>query len=132
VRQVGAKKANVSEPLMTYRKRKDDVKTEGSRYLGMSAGGDLLTARVASGMKMARAWFRHLCGTREPVARCQSQRWLTAKGDRQAAETVRRRVPMRTTGADRPVVVMKPSNAGGAKGAGCPGVFTGQPKGRSR
>ena len=34
---------------------------------------------------------------------------------------------MQATGADCPIVVMKPSNAGGAKGAGFPGLVGGQP-----
>ena len=37
---------------------------------------------------------------------------------------------MREAGADRPVVVVKPGNAGGAKGAGRPDVPGGQPLGR--
>src|SRR4051794_41951551 len=35
---------------------------------------------------------------------------------------------MRGTGADRPVVVRNPGNAGGAKGSGHPGVESGQPQ----
>jgi hypothetical protein len=49
------------------------------------------------------------------------------KGDDQAEETVRARVPMRSSGADRLVVVKKPGNAGGAKGADYPDLVTGQP-----
>ena len=49
------------------------------------------------------------------------------EGGPQAAETVRGRVLMRATGTDRPAVVLKPGNAGGAKGAGYPGLFGGQP-----
>ena len=55
MRQVRVKKANGIEPLMTCRKRRDDIKTEASRYLGMSLGGSLLTAQAVSGMKVARA-----------------------------------------------------------------------------
>src|ERR1043166_7570529 len=56
------------------------------------------------------------------------------KGEPQAAETARERVPTRGTGTGRLVVVKKPGNAGGAKGAGCSGSFGGQPPegGRSR
>jgi hypothetical protein len=50
------------------------------------------------------------------------EQWMLRRG----------RVPMRGTGADRLVVVVKPGNAGGAKGTGCPGSFGGQPQGRSR
>ena len=40
---------------------------------------------------------------------------------------------MRATGTDRLVLVMKPSNVGGAKEAGSPGLVAGQPfAGRSR
>ena len=55
VRQVRVKKANVSEPLMTCRKRRDDIKTEASRYLGIGLGGSLFTAQAVSGMEVARA-----------------------------------------------------------------------------
>ena len=37
------------------------------------------------------------------------------------------RVPMHGTGAEQPVVVMKPSKVGGAKGLRYPVVFMGQP-----
>lgn len=34
---------------------------------------------------------------------------------------------MRGEGADRPVVAMKPGNAGGARGPACPALAVGQP-----
>ncbi len=132
VRQVRTKKANVIEPLMTYRKRIDEAETGELSLLRDEHGGNLPTAHVASGMKVARAWFRLLCGTREPAPRYCDQAALVTKGDPQAAETARGRVPRRCAGADRPVVARKPGNAGGAKGAGYPGLFGGQPQGRSR
>src|SRR4051794_20564606 len=49
------------------------------------------------------------------------------EGDLQAVNAVRGRVPSRGTGADRLVVVMKPGNAGGAKGTGHLGLLGGQP-----
>ena len=42
MRQVRAKKANVSEPLITHRKRIDDVETGECRCSGMSAGDTCL------------------------------------------------------------------------------------------
>jgi hypothetical protein len=42
-----------SEPLMTCRKRIDDVGTGGFRYPGTSLGGDLISAQAASGMEVA-------------------------------------------------------------------------------
>ena len=44
---------NESEPLMTYRKRRDDVKTGGESLLRDKSGGNLFTAQAASGMKAA-------------------------------------------------------------------------------
>src|SRR6516225_4245356 len=90
------------------------------------SGGHLLTAQTASGMEVARAWLRLLCGTWEPARRYgglggDDSGW-PREGDPQAAGTVRGRVPTRHAGADCPVVAMKPGNAGGAKGAGHPGL----------
>ncbi len=124
---------------MTCRKRIDGIKTETSRYLGMSLGENLPTAQMVPGMEVARAWLRLWCGTWEPVASnvavgLGERPARLSKGELQAAETVRRRVPMRGTGTDRLVRAMKPGNAGRAKEAGCSGSFGGQPPrgGRSR
>jgi hypothetical protein len=104
-------------------------------------GGCLLTGQVVSGVEVARAWSGLRCGTWEPVVprpRTASGAALACgrawKGAPQAAETVRGGVPMRGTGADRLVVAKRPGNAGGAKGAGHPGLLVGQPRscGRSR
>ena len=138
-RQVWAKKANASDPLMTCRKLSDDGKTGLASLARDQSGGCLLTGQVLSGMKVARAWSGLRCGTWEPVvprprtasgaARACGCAW---KGDLQAAETARGGVPMRGTGADRLVVAARPGNAGGAKGAGHPGLFGGQPRRRCR
>ncbi len=139
VRQVRAKKANVSEPLMTCRKRSNGIETEENRYLGKQPGGDLLTAQAVPGMEVARAWLRLWCETWEPVASnamvgLGERPARPSKGESQAAETARGRVPTRGTGTDRLVLARKPGNAGGAKEAGCSGSFGGQPPkgGRSR
>jgi hypothetical protein len=68
-----------------------------------------LLARRLSGTEVARARFRRRCGTWEPLASmglaaCWSGR---RKGEPQAAETARGRVPMRGRGADRLVVARK-------------------------
>jgi len=136
-RQVRTEKANESEPLMKCRKRTDDIKTGEESLPRDEPGGYLPTAQAVSGMKVARARPCLLCGTREPATsmlrRIGSVPGLARKGDPQVAETARGRVPMRVAGADRLVVVMKSGNAGGAKGAGCPGLLVGQPPcGRSR
>ena len=70
---------NASEPLMMCRKHKVMSKPGGSRYPGISSGGDLLTARAASGMKVASVRFR--ARVRNPGT-CR----LDAKGAIQAAE----------------------------------------------
>jgi len=132
VRQVRAGKASESEPLMTCRKRIDDIKTEGESFLRDQSGRNLSTAQVVSGIKAARAQLRLWHGTCEPVASIPRPAggrvacWLR-EGGPQAAGTVRGRVPMRGTGADRPVVAVRPGNAGGAKGPDHLGVFGGQP-----
>lgn len=70
-------------------------------------GGDLLTAPAASGVKRARARFRLLRGTGEPVVLESLCRKVRVEGVPQAAGTARGRVPGQGTGADRPVVVTK-------------------------
>jgi hypothetical protein len=100
-------------------------------------GGNLLTAQAVSGMKVARARPGLLCGTREPVTTMLrpvgTVPGRVRKGEPQVAGTARGRVPMRIAGTNRLIIMMKPGNAGGAKGAGCPGLLIGQPLGgRSR
>jgi hypothetical protein len=121
---------------MNCRKRIDDIKTEVELLPRDEPGRDLVTARVVSGMKVARAWPRLLCGTWEPVApMLRPTGWVVLgrlrEGDPQAKEIARGSVPMRGTGADRLVLAMRPGNAGGAKGAGCPGLLGGQPTRRT-
>jgi hypothetical protein len=65
--QVRTVESNASEPLMTCRKRRNDVKTEGESLPREESGGNLSTAQAASGMKAARTRSRLLCGTWEPV-----------------------------------------------------------------
>ncbi len=117
---------------MTCRKRIDGIETEENRYLGKQPEGNLPTAQVVSGMEVARAWLRLWCKTWEPVASKAAvglgeRPARPSKGEPQAAETARGRVPTRGTGTDRLVVAMKPGNAGGAKQAGCSGWLGSQP-----
>lgn len=51
--QVCIEETNASEPLMTCRKRRNDVETTGESLLWDKLGGCLLMARAASGMKAA-------------------------------------------------------------------------------
>jgi hypothetical protein len=129
MRQVRTGKANVSEPLLTCRKRIGDIKTGVQLLPRDEPGGYLRTALVVSGMKVARARFRDQCGTRERLAPMPRAGCWTGqrKGEAQAAGTVRVRVLMRGRRADRLVVVMTPGNAGRAKGTGRPGPFDDQP-----
>ena len=75
-------------------------------------GGD----RHKDGMNAARAYVRN-------VGTCGAD----AKGNGQGEELARRIVPMRHRGADCPVVVMNPGNAGGAKGTSGPAEDMDQP-----
>jgi hypothetical protein len=131
MRQVGTEKANVSEPLLKCRKRIDDIETGVQLLPRDESGGYLSTALVVSGIKVARARFRRWCGTWERLAPIGPVGCWTGRreGELQAAETARGRVPTRGRRADRLVVVVKPGNAGGAKGTGRPGSFGGQPAG---
>jgi hypothetical protein len=61
-------KASGSEPLMTCRNSLDDIETGVEKLLRDEPGGSLPTGQVVSGMKVARARLRLLCGTWEPVA----------------------------------------------------------------
>jgi hypothetical protein len=65
--QVRTVESNASEPPMTCRKRRNGVKTGGESLPRDQSGGNLSTARAASGMKEARTRSRLLCGTWEPV-----------------------------------------------------------------
>jgi hypothetical protein len=65
--QVRTVESNVSEPLMTCRKRRNGVETGGESLPRDQPGGNLSTAQAASGMKAARTRSRLLCGTWEPV-----------------------------------------------------------------
>jgi hypothetical protein len=127
--QVRTGKANVSEPLLTCRKRIGDIRTGVQLLPREKPGGYLLTALAVSGMKVARARFRRQCGTRERLALILPAGCWTGRreGVARAAETVRVRVPVQGRRADRLVVVMTPGNAGRAKGTGCPGSFDDQP-----
>jgi RNA-directed DNA polymerase len=51
--QVGIEETNASEPLMTCRKRRDDVETTAESFPWDKFGGYLFTARAASGIKTA-------------------------------------------------------------------------------
>ena len=132
VRQVWITKASASEPLLRCRKRIGGIETGAGFVSRDEPGGCLSIGQAVSGMEVARAWSGLLCGTCEPVApRRRSAHWTSGpsgrcRGDPQAAETVRGRVPMRGTGAGRLVVAARPGNAGGAKGTGRPGSFGGQ------
>ena len=72
----------------------------GVVFLRDEFGRTLKPARAASGSKAARSSIRLLHGTWEPVAPMQRER-------SKRANLARTRVPMRSTGAEQPVVGMK-------------------------
>jgi hypothetical protein len=109
-RQVCCGKANASEPLMTYRK--------GLQTLSKPGAGPRSCDKA---QRQPADWLggnRYLGGAIPTTGSCAERGNLCpdAKGELRSGETVRGRVPMRATGADGFVVVMKPGNAGGAKG----------------
>ena len=53
MRHVSIKETNASEPLMKCRNSIGEIKTEGFRHFRDKSGGNLLTARMVSGIKAA-------------------------------------------------------------------------------
>ena len=72
--------------------------------------------RCVGGVTLFQAFLRN-------VGTCR----LDAKGEIQVGNTTRMRVPMPSTGAEQPVVVMKRSNVCGAKGLRHSVLAVGQP-----
>jgi hypothetical protein len=62
-RQVGAEKANVSEPLGKRRKRSGVIETGVQSLPRDEPGGGLLTGQVVTGVEVARVRFRRWHGT---------------------------------------------------------------------
>ena len=85
---------------MTCRNAKDDVETGGASSSRDKLGGD---------PEVCPSGIRHIGGAKPDqalvwnVRTCRSD----AKGDVRVAETARARVPMRSTGAERPVVGLR-------------------------
>jgi hypothetical protein len=108
--QVGIRETNASEPSMTRRYSENCRRNQWRFYLlGRAcrepddcAGG----GRRIGGVNLIQAFMRN-CGNQS--LRCQGR---SSSGDNHEA-----RVPMRSTGADRLVVVGKAGNAAGAKGS---------------
>ena len=114
-------KANVSEPLRTCRKRNDVIETGLPSLVRDEAWGmpvDYLSdGRHGGGASPAQALVWNV-GTYRP----------DAKGRNPSGGPTRMRVPMRGEGADGLVVVLRPGNAGGAKGPDSPAEDGGQPE----
>lgn len=68
-------KASESEPPLTCRNASDGIKTRLDALAWEEPGGNLPTAQAVSGMEVARARVRLLCGTWEPVASRESGSW---------------------------------------------------------
>jgi hypothetical protein len=133
-RQVWAKKASASEPLMTCRKlqrgRRNRVWDLG---LGSAWGIPAYcpgAVRHEGGASLARAsvWNTGTCRPAPAGGQWRSDGLRSrVEGRSPSGRPARGRVPMRGTGADRLVVAMRPGNAGGATGAGHLGLLVGQP-----
>jgi hypothetical protein len=109
----GSRRRAKAIPLMRRRKRIGDIETGVELLPRDEPGGCLLIGQAVSGVKVARAWSGLSCGTWEPVAPSRrSAHWTLGPSGRrpgvpQAAGTARGRVPVRGTGADRPVVAVR-------------------------
>jgi hypothetical protein len=130
--EVWVRKASESEPLMTCRKELQWRRNRGKTWAPGQVWGEPADCpdgvRHVGGTSLAWAFAWNM-GTCRPDNATGPQGWRR-EGDPQAVHAARGRVPSRGTGADRLVVVMKPDNAGGAKGTGHPGQLGDQPAGR--
>ncbi len=118
---MGARKANASEPLMSCRKLHNCHRNQTSFAVCEEVQRKpvywLDGGRQIDGAILVQAFMRNV-GT-----------WRSdAKGEVQGAGTPRVRVPTRSAGTDQLVVVMKPGNAGGAKGLNRPAEGVSQPE----
>jgi hypothetical protein len=122
-RQVRIRKANESEPRMFCRKTPN--RRQNQVYLAAwdKSSRSVFMGWMVTGSSAARAWYRLACGTWEPGAPRPRERPKTQKGE----VPVRVRIPMRSAGADWLVAVLKPGNAGGAKGPNRPASGRDQP-----
>ena len=120
--QIRTVESNANKPLMTCRKRRDDVKTGRESLARDKSGSNLLTGQMASGIKVARTRFRLLCGTWEPVtpmirkqrkersSKCQStdagyRGGVTCSSDEGSVmELERRGYPIRSETREQPVM----------------------------
>jgi group II intron reverse transcriptase/maturase len=64
--QISERKLNESEPLMTCRKRGNEIKTAQSRWRGKSAGRACLWPERSPALRWQDPLARRLCGTWEP------------------------------------------------------------------
>jgi hypothetical protein len=116
---------------MKCRNALGDIESGREGLVRDESGGYLFTAQAVSGTEVARVRLGLWHGTWEPATRYRRPFIgpvvpRSRERDPQAAESARGRVAMRVAGADRPVVAVMPGNSGGAKGAGHPGLFSGQ------
>ena len=120
--QIRTVESNANEPLMTCRKRRNDVKTGRESLTRDKSGSNLLTGQTASGIKAARTRLRLLCGTWEPVtpmlrekhkersSKCQStdagyRGGVTCSSDEGSVmELERRGYPIRSETREQPVM----------------------------
>ena len=89
----------------------DDVKTGGPGLPRDEFGSDVCTARVASGIKVARTRIRLLCGTWEPVIPMQRENLKRKHREGERTEAEYRGGATRSSG-EGPVM--------GLKRRGCP------------
>jgi hypothetical protein len=115
-------KANGNKPLMTHRNSNQMLSKPRVRYsLGIKLGKCLIYWPSGN---------RCLDGAIPTAGSCVERGNLRhdAKGVPEDGRPVEGRVPMHGAGADGFVVVMKPGNAGGAKGPDLPAKDGGQPE----
>jgi len=106
---VTSKKRTERKPLRKYRKRKDDVKTAGSRYCGISSDR-------ACGWAERHPVQRWPELAQEAVERNVGTWDYDANGKATNGRTIRAKVRKRSPGAEQPVVAKKSPTKGWSEG----------------
>jgi hypothetical protein len=107
--QVTSKKRTERKPLMKYRKRRDDVKTVGSRYCGISSDRACRWAErhpVQRWPELAQEAVERNVGTWD----------CDANGKATNGRTIRAKVRKHSPGAEQPVVAEKSPTKGWSEG----------------
>jgi hypothetical protein len=84
------RKMNESEPLMTCRKRVNEVETKGSRYFGTSMGAVCLRTMRPPALRWHELVAWQLCGTWEPSGPMRTEKSKRKPREDESRDAVQR------------------------------------------